>query len=384
MKALLLTNLFPSPQEPTRGVFNRNWFSALSKYCEVRVVSPIPWWSRWKTPGALLTAPSAEFDGISCCYPAYWSVPRLAAMHSEGMYRSLKPLLRRMRREYPFDMIISAWAYPDGVAGAQFACDFHCPHVLKVLGSDINEIALHPALRRKIVSACETSSKIIAVSSALGDKIEQMGVPKEKIVRQHNAVDGERFRIQNREDLRKRLQLPLDRRIVFYAGNFKPEKGTDILAEAWGEFQKTDNGRTLLVLVGGGSLEPKLHARAKELGMEDSILFAGRRPHAEIPDWMGACDVFCLPSLREGCPNVILEALACGRPVVASRVGGVPELLNDENGIMVEPNNPSALSEALENALHKEWSPQQLRTTVECLSWDVIGRRMYGLLEEVV
>lgn len=384
MKALVITNLFPSPQEPTRGVFNLNRFGALSKYCELRVVSPLPWWSRWRSPRTLVSMPTANYDRISCCYPAYWSVPRLYAMHSDGIYRSLKPLLRRIRREFPFDVIISAWAYPDAVAGAKFANDFNCPHVIKVMGSDINEIALHPALHGKILSACQTSSKIIAVSNALGDKIERMGIPKERIVRQHNAVDGERFRIQNKDDLRNKLKLPLDKHIVCYVGNFKPEKGTDILVEAWGEFQKSDKGETILVLVGGGSLEPKLHAIAKENGVGDSILFAGRRPHAEIPDWMGACDIFCLPSLRDGCPNVVLEALASGRPVVASRVGGIPELLNDDNGIMAEPNNPSVLSQALSNALNKAWNPETLRGSVECLSWDVIGRRVYALLEEVL
>ena len=384
MKVLLFTNLYPSITEPTRGVFNRSWFTALARHCEVRVISPQAWWTRLRQPVTLFKAPCDDMTGLKATFPTYWSIPGIPMLHASGMRISMRSLFRRIQKEYPFDAIVAAWAYPDAVAAARLARELKCPLIVKVLGSDINEIALHPTLRWRILCTLNYSSRIIAVSDALGDKLAEMGVPQDKIIRQHNAVDGEKFRPQNPMALRIRLNLPLDKRIVCYAGNFKEEKGTDILIKAWGRFQEWDAGKTVLILIGGGSLETSLRVGIKELGIENTVQFHGRRPHEEIPDWIGACNVFCLPSLREGCPNVVLEALACGRPVVASKVGGIPELLNERNGIMTPPGDAEALAQGIEECLNREWNPRELRESAGCLSWDIIGKRVYGILKEVV
>jgi glycosyltransferase involved in cell wall biosynthesis len=106
------------------------------------------------------------------------------------------------------------------------------------------------------------------------------------------------------------------------------------------------------------------------------------RLHDEVPSWISACDVLCLPSRREGCPNVVLEALASGRPVVASRVGGVPEILSPESGVIVDPENPAALAQGISAALDRGWDPRSLRDCVECLSWDDVGRSYHRQLVE--
>src|SRR6185437_8672908 len=99
-------------------------------------------------------------------------------------------------------------------------------------------------------------------------------------------------------------------------------------------------------------IEAPLHARTTALGLDSRVRFLGRQPHEAIPRWMSAVDVFCLPSRNEGCPNVILEALASGKPVVATRVGGIPELLTDgDNGYLVPAEDPAALAGALAKAL---------------------------------
>ena len=103
-----------------------------------------------------------------------------------------------------------------------------------------------------------------------------------------------------------------------------------------------------VIFVGDGKLGIELRSRVQQLGLNDTIQFAGRRPPDEVPSWMAAADLLCLPSRREGCPNVVLEALACGRPVVASNVGGVPELLSEQNGIVVPPDNPDRLAAGMQ------------------------------------
>src|SRR5439155_3962197 len=139
-----------------------------------------------------------------------------------------------------------------------------------------------------------------------------------------------------------------------------------------------------LVVVGGGNREAHLRSRVRELGCEAHVRFYGRQPHEEIARWISASDVLCLPSQREGCPNVVLEALASGRPVVASNVGGVPELLEKDNGLLVPPGQPRLLGEALAAAVSRDWCPEHLRSTVPCLSWRDFGAGFHRVLHSAV
>jgi len=381
MRVLILSNLYPSTRFPTRGMFNLNGFLPLAEHCEVRLAAPVPWWSRLRRLGELLRTPRETHTGIDTCFPSYWSIPRVApGFHARAMYLSLRPYVRRLRREFPFDIILAAWLYPDAVAAAHLAQEFDCPLVSMALGSDINELATHPAARRQIQWALQRSQRVITVSSALRERVLELGIAPERVLVQHNGVDGKRFTLRDRTELRRRLDLPLERPLVGYVGNFQPEKGVDVLVEAFGRLQNGVGGSAELALVGDGPLLEPLRTRARELGIAERVRFAGRRLHGEVPDWISACDVFCLPSRREGCPNVVLEALASGRPVVATAVGGVPELLNPENGILVPSEDPGALARGLEAALGREWEPEALRASVGCLSWEAFGQTLRDTL----
>jgi glycosyltransferase involved in cell wall biosynthesis len=297
------------------------------------------------------------------------------------MYRSLRPHVRKLRRDFPFDAILAAWAYPDGVAAAHLAAEWDCPLVTMTLGSDINEMPHDPALKRQIQWGLGRSQRVVAVSSALRDAVVELGIPAEKVIVQRNGVDGERFMPRDRGEARAELGLAANRPLVVYIGNFKPEKGVDVLVDAMGRRDRLDVD---LAMVGSGPLETILRERAASLGIESKIRFCGRRPHDEIPRWMAAADVICLPSYREGCPNVVLEALAAGRPVVASRVGGVPELLNDETGVLVPAGDPEALAQSLQAALARCWEPESLRASVSCLSWNQFGGRLGDTLQAAI
>jgi glycosyltransferase involved in cell wall biosynthesis len=299
------------------------------------------------------------------------------------MERSVRFHLDAIRREFPFDAILAAWAYPDAAAAARLAGRYGCPLVTQVLGSDVNELARRPAMRDQIVEAMRASDRVVAVSGALRNRLIELGVPTERVVVQHNGVDGERFAIRDRAAARRSLGLPLDRRLVLYVGNLLPEKGVDILMDAAPELLR-DVPDAGILFVGGGPMEATLQAQAQRLGISERVQLLGRRLHDEIPTWMAACDLFCLPSRREGCPNVLLEALAAGRPTVAARVGGIPELIDDSNGLLVPPESPNALAQALAATLSRQWEPERLRATVPCLSWDEVGKTIHGLLEDAV
>ncbi len=384
IRVLLFSNLYPSAREPTRGVFNLNRFRALAGHCEARVVAPLPWWTRLRRPFELVRVPREDSTGLPAAFPTYWSLPGLQALHGRAMYLSLRAYLRRLRREFAYDVLLAAWAYPEGVAAAHLAQELDLPLVTMVLGSDLNEFPRDPALRRQIQWGLGRSRRVVAVSRALRDQAVGLGVPAERMVVQHNGVDGSRFRLRDREEERSRLGLPKERRILGYVGNLKPEKGPDVLVEALGRLHASGFRDWELALVGSGPLEHSLRSRARELGIEERLRFVGRRPHQEVPCWLAACDLLCLPSRREGCPNVVLEALASGRPVVASRVGGVAELLDDRGGVLVPPGDPEALAAGLKRALCRTWEPSALRDTVECLSWDQYGQTLRDTLAAAV
>ncbi|HLV81541.1 MAG TPA: glycosyltransferase family 4 protein [Chthonomonadaceae bacterium] len=384
MKVLLFTNLYPSSREPSKGMYNLQSFQALAHYCEARVVAPIRWWSRLRRPRELFTVPQEDSTGLPAAYPTYWPAPGQPQTHVTAMRSGLRGYLRRLRREFPFDIILAAFAYPDGAAAAYLAQDLGVPVVILVFGSDLNDLANRPRLREEARWALRQAGRVIAVSAALRDRTIELGIDPEKVVVQRNGVDGERFRLQDRQEVCARLGLPADRRLICCVGNLVPVKGQDVLIEAMGLLRGTEDLCVNLALIGGGERMEALQARARELGIAERVRFLGRRRHEEVPDWIGASDVYCLPSRNEGCPNVVLEALACGRPVVASNVGGVPELLNADNGILVPAEDPSALAEGLRQALSRSWDPETLRNSVECLSWDQVGNGYFQVLQAVV
>lgn len=382
MKVLLLSNLFPSKHEPTRGMFNKQVFGALSSFCEVRVISPGPWWTRVRRPNDIVRVPQDSSSGLTVTYPVYWSLPRIGTrFHGEAMYRSLRGHVHKLQKEFPFDIILAAWAYPDAYAAARLAQDFNCPLVTKLMGTDINDLASRPELRSKIRWTLKRSAYVVAVSGALHDKVLELGIPPERVIVQHNGVDGELFQIRSQSEARVRLGLPKDRKLIVYIGNFRLVKGTDVLVAAMGILAGNRPDVDLL-LVGSGELETVLRSQVQAQGLGERVHFCGRQGHGSIPDWICASDVFCLPSRNEGCPNVILEALASGRPVVASNVGGIPEILKKESGILVESENAQALASGLQEALIRTWNPQTLRESVKSLSWQDVARVYHQILCE--
>lgn len=385
MKVLAFTNLFPHTTQPTLGTFNHDTFVALSKHCEVRVVVPERAWNMLRRPGDILVPRRESTSGLPVLVPAFFSLPGVTPAHALGMAASLHPTLRRLRREFRWDVIVAAWAYPDAVAAAHFARHWGTPLVTVVLGSDLNVVPGDLAVRAQIRWGLSRAARVVAVSRALAQVAMKLGVPPERLVVQHNAVDGERFKPRNREEARRSLGLPAGRPTIGYFGNHRRVKGTDVLIEAMSHLVSgLGNDDALLVLVGDGELTAGLRARVRALGLDSNVRFLGRKTHEELALWMSALDVFCLPSRQEGCPNVVLEALASGRPVVASRVGGVPEILGDSAGALVAPEDPAALAAGIQAALERGWDAEALRASVEYLSWDAVGRRHAEILRAVL
>ena len=385
MRALLFTHLFPSRYEPTRGIYNLRGFGALAKFCDIEIVVPVSAWRRLLRPRDWGHRVVEKHESLTASYPTFWNLPRVGMLaHPEAMYRSARALVRDLQRERPFDVILGAFAYPDVVAAGKLARELDLPLVALVLGSDVNELAQRPALRESIRTALLQASSVIAVSGALRSRVLELGVPADRAIVQHNGVDGQRFQIRDREAARKRLGIPPHDRVVSFVGNLVHEKGPDVLIDAAGRLYASGVRDLRVLLAGEGRDKEELVARAAALGIGDRTKFLGRLTADEVAVCMAAADVQCLSSRREGCPNVVLEALASGRPVVGSAVGGVPELLSDRNGIMVPPDDPDALAAAIAAALQRRWEPADLRASVPSLSWDDLGRALHAALNRAV
>ncbi len=257
------------------------------------------------------------------------------------------------------------------------------PLVLSVRGSDIHlvERGMMAKLHRKIYAWTDI---VVAVSEDIAAKLETVGVPRDKVRVVPNGVNS-RFRPGDRTAARRRLGLPVDGFIVLFVGLLIPIKGLDILVEALAEVET----ELLCVLVGDGPLAPDLERQAVNLAVGDRLSFAGRQPSNEIPNWLIAADVLLLPSRSEGRPNVVLEAQACGIPVVATAVGGTPELVRDgETGLLIEPDNATALAAAIDRLRADGDLRDRLavagREQAEQLTWAASAEQMLGIYREAL
>lgn len=353
------------------------------------MVAPLPWFpmnrlvrgERWSG-----IPPMETLAGLPPIrHPRFFCIPRYFK-HLDGLLYaiSLLPVLVRLRRRFPFDLIDAQFDYPDGVGGVIIAKILRCPVIVTLRGSVVR-LAGYPLHRPQIRWALRAADRVISVSRSLKDTAMSIGVPGDQIRVISNGVDVARFFPMSRVETREALGLPLDRRIILSIGGLNEGKGHHHVIEILPSLLK-NHPQLLYVIVGGGqpgnSYLPVLERMIREARLESHVLLAGERTHDEIPRWMGAADLFCLATRSEGWSNVLLEALACGRPVVSTQVGGNAEIVTDDHlGLLVPYGNGPALERALVDALGRRWEPEALVAHARRHSWDVTADQVF---EEVV
>jgi teichuronic acid biosynthesis glycosyltransferase TuaC len=390
VRVLVITKIFPHAADPTSAPFNRQQIAALAEHVDsVEVLGTIPWYpgsgllSRWSSAGKLAQAPSREvIDGISVRHPRTLFLPRIAHGAWGPLYAaSIAPLALGYRGKV--DVVLGTWAYPDGVASIALARLIGVPAVVKVHGTDMNTVAKLPGPRLWLRTTLPHAAAVVAVSRALADEVRALGVDGDRIAVVMNGVDAKLFHPRDRAAARKELGLPSgDQRIILYVGNLKRDKGVLDLAGAFDRIAPKQPNVHLAV-VGGGEGKAQLEELAKR--HPGRVTLPGKRPLAEVPIWMGACDVLTLPSWAEGTPNVVMEALASGRRVVASSVGGIPDLITSPKiGELVPAKDEQALAVALERAALEDYDPQEVARIGSRGSWADSARALAGVLESAV
>lgn len=182
MKVLALTNLFPRAARRAYGTHNRDTFLALSRFCEVRVVAPAPAWTMLARPRELWTPRRERESGVDALFPAFYSVPGVPVLHASAMALSLRSTLRGIHEEYPWDVLLAAWAYPDAVAAAHVARWWDTPLVTVTLGSDLHVLPSYFGIGPQIQWALASSARVVAVTRALADRAIELGAPEDRVV----------------------------------------------------------------------------------------------------------------------------------------------------------------------------------------------------------
>lgn len=386
MRVLAITKIFPNAAEPLSAPFNRQQFAALATRCDLEVMATIPWFpgagllGKWSSAGKLAEVPAREtIAGIAVSHPRTLFVPRLAHATWGPLYAaSIAPRLARYRGKV--DVVLGSWAYPDGFAAVIAARVLGVPCVVKLHGSDINVMARLPGPRKLTAWALGRCARVVAVSRALADEVAALGVPRERIALVMNGVDSALFHPRDRAEARRALNLPPGP-LALYVGNLKADKGVLDLAAAWRTVAR-DRPDASLAIVGGGPARGELEAALVEVPPGRAVLH-GAQPLAQIPTWLAAADILVLPSHAEGTPNVVLEALACGRRVVASAVGGIPDLITDARlGALVPARDPAALAAALTDALHTPYVPDEVAALGARGGWDASAAALYAVLAD--
>jgi glycosyltransferase involved in cell wall biosynthesis len=381
IRLLTLSTLFPNACEPRRGIFIANRLARLCGNGRIvaSAIAAIPWF-----PGAYRGSRAVPHEekvmGISVRHPRYLNIPKLGMRaQPEFLARAiLRDLASAGMRRDDFDVVDAHYFYPDGVAAAAVARALDLPLVITARGSDINLIGEIAFARRRMVAAAHGARALIAVSRALATRMEAMGMPVDRIHVLRNGVDTRIFVPAPREDARRAIGVDENGAWVLGVGNLVPEKGFDLLIRAVSRLPDVR-----LLLVGDGPLREALQALANA-GAPGRVEFRNNVPQAELRFHYAACDLLAVPSLREGWPNVILESIACGTPVVASAVGGIPEILPPgAPGMTLSSLDPLAWAEALRATLKARHEPRDLIRYAQKFGWEDVVASQSALYERV-
>lgn len=384
MRVLALTTIFPHAENPRAAPYIRQQAVALSRLCRLDVLGVLPWFPapralrRFTYWGTDFSAVPREevIDGLAVRHPRFFYVPRLNALSAATYAASLLPLLAPLRAD--LDALYATWAYPDGAAALALGRLLGLPVVMQVIGSDVNRVAKYAAARRQLRWSLPRVGGVVAVSRPLADAMVELGAPADRVHVIPTGLDRSVFHVRSRSAARRALDQPEDAKLIVFVGRLYEAKGIIELLDAF-EVLAARRPSYRLVVIGSGPAHAVCEERATRHG--ERLRLAGELDPERIAEWLAASDVLALPSHDEGTPNVVLEALGCGRKIVASNVGGIPALVSSpEQGQLVPPRAVPALTAALERVLDEPYDAERVAASVELFDWDENARRVLAVL----
>lgn len=395
MQIIWITTQFPSNVNDTKGRFIYRTVKEISrqhyKLTIVNLYATLPpfitiikdfknrkkIYHEWKTkfPKKPELPLNANFNVI---FAKYLRLPRGLFHFTEGWFSHffIKKKLKRIITKN--SLIHATWLFPEGDLANILYKKYNVPFAVTLMGSDVHYLQKGTLKWNKAKEIVKNAKFVTSVSQQLyiDLKNKSIDIPNEKKIITHTIYETEKFIIKNKKECRIKLNVDLDAKVILYAGNLRIIKNIDILIKSVSLLVNSDNikNRKLkLIIAGKGEEEGKLKSLVENLNLNDVIFFTGGLNEDQLIDYYNLADIFCLPSKNEGLPNVVIESLLCGTPVVASAVGEIPYIVNEnKNGLLVEPNNISELALKLENALIKNWDREALRNSVNFLAKDKV------------
>jgi teichuronic acid biosynthesis glycosyltransferase TuaC len=385
MKILSFSTLFPNAEQPAHGIFVeqrlRNLLAAGEVEC--RVIAPVPWFpaknERWGQYARFARAPYRELrHGIDVRHPRYAVIPKVGMTVAPWLLALAvrNEIAKVLAEGYDFDVLDAHYYYPDGVAAALLARWFRKPLVITARGTDINLIPRYQLARRMILWSAAQAAASITVCQALKDELIRIGAQADKITVLRNGVDLTFFRPLDRAALRR--SFGWSGPVLLSVGHLIERKGHHLVIEAASKLPPD----VRVVIVGEGPECDALTAQIRNLGLGERVQLLGARTQQQLVELYSAADALVLASDREGMANVLLEALACGTPVVGTAAWGTPEVLrHPAAGVLVQERSASAIAEACQQLLRNYPDRNATRTYAESFSWAATTRGQLQIFE---
>lgn len=389
IKTLLFSTLYPSSARPSHGLFVETRLRELlaSGVVETKVIAPVPWFpfrhARFGQWAVLAQTPAYETrSGVEVLHPRFALPPKIGMnvapyVLAAGALPAIKQLIAG---GFDFDLIDAHYYYPDGVAAGIIARKLGRPFVVTARGSDVNLITQFARPRKLILDTAQRAYASIGVAQALTDKLAALGADSAKLRTFRNGVDLIRFAPMPQREAREVLGIAADADVFLSVGNLIPLKGHDLTITALREFPKAQ-----LFIAGTGSEHDALLRHAAANGVADRVRLLGRIDNEQLRQWYSAADASILASSSEGWANVLLESMACGTPVVATRVGGSAEVVaSAEAGRLVDERSATGIATALRSVLECCRDRAAIRRYAEGFSWNATTAAQIALFREMI
>lgn len=386
LRVLAITSLYPRLGHDGIAPYNCLQFRALACKDDLRLIAPVSWTDRlrdlWK-----LDPRASQYvnkDGIWVYHPTYYFPPRVLS-HRYGQYylRSIERTVQQVLDHFQPQVLVGCWAHPDGWATVQLARQAGLPVLIKVHGSDVLVATQEEKRRKWIAETLCGADSVVAVSRDLADHIVRLGVAPHKVHVIPNGIDGNLFCPGDQHQARARLGLPAKEKILLFVGELLFSKGAGILIEACG-LLRAMGVPFQCYLVGQGRHESRLRPLLRKMGLSQWVSLAGPCSHQTLPDWYRACDLVVLPSFSEGIPNVLREAMMCGKPYVATNVGGIPEISHPAYSRLIAPGGVQELAEAINEMLVLNPTVDQKIVGERHISWEQSAQLLAEQLQALI
>lgn len=386
MRIVTFTTLYPSERRPQQGIFVETRLRKLveSGVVEARVVAPCPWFP-FTSPGFGQYAEFARIPrreerfGLRVDHPRYPLLPKIGMSSAPiALFAAMLPLLRRqINKGQDFDLIDAHYFYPDGVAAVLLGQALGRPVVVTGRGSDLNTIPNYLVPRRWIRWAARHAAGLVTVSSGLKRRLEALGVPPERVRVLRNGVDLDRFQPSDRDQARRAVGF--SRPTLLAVGNLVPLKRHRLMVEALTLLTGID-----LAIVGDGPERDAIETLARERGVAERVRLLGRLDQDRLPEIYSAADLLLLVSTTEGWPNVLLESMACGTPVVVSDIDGIEDIVAlPEAGRILAETTPATLAGAIGDLLAAPPARAATRRYAEQFDWRGTTQGQIDLFREI-